>query len=251
LTSADHGRDVALVSERTARVVWPTQNALGQRFTRSTPNRSWEVVGIVGDARLRGLDQQSGLVTYVPYWTGTAQDFSLAVRTHHEPESAFGTVRHAVAALDPQLPLQRVRTMEAVLERTLAARRFQMRMMLAFAGAGLLLACLGVYSVVSAGVQSRAREFAVRLALGASRSNIARTVLREVFTPLAAGLVLGLGCGLAAAAAMASLLFEVKPYEPLVILGTAAAILATCAAACLAPAARATRADPTIALRET
>ncbi len=251
LTADDYGRNVALVSERTARLVWPNQNPLGQRFTRSNRNRDWEVVGLVADARLRGLDQQAGLATYVPYWTGTASDFSLAVRTYGEPETAFGAVRHAVAALDPQMPLQRVRTMEAVLESTLATRRFQMRMMLAFAGAGLLLACLGVYSVVSAGVEGRTREFAVRLALGATSTNIVRAVLSDALRPLVAGLVLGVALGMGAAATLASLLFEVAPYEPVVILGTVTVILGMGLAACLAPATRATRTDPMMVLRQT
>ena len=175
----------------------------------------------------------------------------MAVRTFNEPETGLGAVRDAVAALDPRMPLQRVRTMEAVLERTLGARRFQMRMMLAFAGAGLLLACVGVYSIVSAAVEGRTPEFAVRLALGARPANIVGAVLGDALGPIVAGLVLGVGGGVAAAATMASLLFDVVPYEPAVILGTVAVILVIGVAACLAPATRAMRTDPMLVLRQT
>ena len=174
----------------------------------------------------------------------------MAVRTFNEPETGLGAVRDAVATLDPHMPVQEVRTMEAVLERTLATRRFQMRMMLVFAGGGLLLACIGVYSIVSAAVEGRTAEFAVRLALGARPSNIARALLGDVLVPIVGGLVLGIAGGVTAAATMASLLFDVVPYEPAVILATVAAILAVGGAACLAPATRAMRTNPMMVLRQ-
>jgi ABC-type antimicrobial peptide transport system permease subunit len=139
--------------------------------------------------------------------------------------------------------------MEAVLERTLAARRFQMRLMLAFAGAGLLLACIGVYAVVSAGVARRTPEFAVRLALGATSRDIVRAVLREGLRPVLAGLIAGAAGGMAAAAYAASLLFGVTPYEPVAVAVAVAIIAIVSVAACLGPAVRALRTDPMQVLR--
>ena len=249
ITPADHGQPIALISEETARAVWPAGDAIGKRFTRTNRSRSWEVVGIVGDARLAGLDRAPGLTVYVPYWTAPVTDFSLAVRTYLEPGSAYGTVHRAVAAIDSTLPLQRVTTLDAVVDDTLAARRFQLRLMLAFAGAGVLLACLGIYSVVATGAERRTSEFALRLALGAGRSDILRAVLHEAMTPVLAGAILGLGAGVAGATLMAALLFEVAPYDPIVLLLSGAAIVATALAASLIPARRAMRTDPIAAMR--
>ncbi len=249
LTDEDRGRAVALIGERTARLVWPGQNPLGRRLTRSSRKVEWEVVGVVKDSRLRGLEREPGLVVYVPYWGATAAEFSLAVRSHGEPESVLGGVREAVARLDRQLPLQRVRTMEAVRESALATRRFQLTLMTAFAGAGLFLACLGVYSVVMGAVQRRTPEFAVRLALGATPAGLVRAVLGQGLRCVIAGLLVGVGAGIAVATAVASLLFGVSPYDPAVVLAVIAIIVGIAAVACLTPAARATRTDPMIALR--
>ena len=113
----------------------------------------------------------------------------------------------------------------------------------------MLLACLGVYSVLTAAVQRRTPEFAVRLALGATPGGLARTVLGQGLRAVVAGLVVGIGAGIGVAAAVASLLFGVTPYDPAVVLVVIGIILSIATAACLTPAARATRTDPMIALR--
>lgn len=250
MTEADRGRNVALVSQRTARTVWPGQSPLGGRFVRSQRGREWEVVGVVGDARIRGLDQEPGLVAYVPYWSGgTASEFSLVVRTAADPASVLAGLRHAVATLDRQLPLQRVRTMDAVLDATLASRRFLMWVIMAFGAAALLLACLGVYAVIAAAVERRTVEFALRLALGASPLTIARAVLRHGLGTVVAGLVVGLAGGVTAAMTVASLLFGVAAHEPRVVAGVAVVMLSIAVGACLGPMLRATRTDPVSALR--
>ena len=251
ISTADRGQAVALISERTARTVWPGGDAIGKRFTRTNKNRSWEVVGIVADARLVGLDRTPGLTVYAPYWSASTSDFSVAVRTFLEPASALGAVRRAVNAIDATLPLQRVTTLDAVVDDTLATRRFQLRLMLGFAGAGILLACLGMYSVVAAAAERRASEFALRLALGADRLTIVRAVIREAMTPVLVGAIVGVTGGVAGATSLAALLYEVTPYEPAVLLFAAVVILATALAASLIPAARAMRTDPITAMRST
>ena len=166
-----------------------------------------------------------------------------------EPESVFGAVRRAVTTLDPALPLQRVTTLDAVVDDTLATRRFQLRLMLGFTGAGILLACLGIYSVVAAAAERRTSEFALRLALGADRIAIVRAVLHEAMSPVIAGVVVGVSGGVAGATLLAALLFDVRPYEPAVLVVAAAVILVTALAASLVPAARAMRTDPIAAMR--
>jgi putative ABC transport system permease protein len=250
LEDADRRRNVALVSERTARAVWQDQNPVGRRFTRSNRQQEWEVVGVVADVRRLGLERDPGLTVYVPYWgTGTASEFTLAVRTSGDPASALGGVRDVVARLDRQLPLQRIRTMDAVLESTLANRRFQIRLMAAFGSAGLLLACLGVYAVVVSAVERRTPEFAIRLALGATPGVIARAVLGQGLRSVVTGLIVGIGGGMVAARSIASLLFGVSPYDAGVVAAVAGVMIGVGIAACLSPAARATRTDALIALR--
>ncbi len=251
LSDADHGRRVALVSHRTARTLWPGQSPLGRRFVRSQREIDWEVVGVVADARTRGLEQEPGLVAYVPYWGGrTPSDVSLAVRTSADPASVLAGVREAVAALDRQLPLQRIRTMDAVVDATLASRRFLMWLVMAFGAAGLLLACLGVFGVIAAAVERRTVEFAVRLALGAPPRAIARTVLAHGLGTVIAGLVVGLAGGVAAASAVGSLLFGVAPYDPAVVATVSLGMAGIGMAACLGPTVRAIRTDPVRTLRQ-
>jgi hypothetical protein len=165
LTTDDRGRDVAVISERAARTVWSSpQQALGRRFARNRGDVSWEVVGVVADARLRGLERVPGLVAYVPYGPRSTQaQLSLVVRTRADLQTATAIerLRDVVNALDPQLPLQRVRTLEAVLDDALALRRFQLHLVVAFAAVGLVLACLGIYGVSASAVERRRNELAL------------------------------------------------------------------------------------------
>jgi len=244
-TAADRGRDVAVISERAARTVWATpQEALGRRFSRGNRDTSWEIVGVVADARLRGPEQDPGLVAYVPYGPKSTQaQLSLVVRTRPDlaPAAVVGRIRNAVQSLDPQLPLQRTRTLDAVLDRALALRRFQLNLVVAFAVVGLLLACIGIYGVSASGVERRRNELAIRLALGASSGGVRRLVVRQGLAPVCLGMVAGLGLGIGTARVIASMLFGVAPGQPMVVGAVAAGVLLVAVAACLEPAIRAAR----------
>lgn len=240
LTRDDDGRRVAVINERTARAVWPGEEALGRSFTRGNRDISWEVVGIVADSRVRGLESEPGLVAYVPYGLRTPARLSLVVRGR-DGAAAIAGVRRAVAALDPQLPLQRVRAMDAVVDNALAMRRFQIALMTVFAAAGLLLAALGIYGVLSAAVEGRRGELAIRLALGASPGRVQRLIVRQGLVPVAAGLAAGLAGGVAIARVLGSLLFEVAPAQPAVVAAVAALVTGVGVAACVSPALRASR----------
>jgi ABC-type antimicrobial peptide transport system permease subunit len=159
------------------------------------------------------------------------------------------TVRDVVTGLDPQLPLQRVRTMSGVLETALATRRFQLLLMLAFSGVGLLLACLGVYGVISTIVARQEREFALRLALGATRTQIMALVFKRGLSPMVIGVCVGLALGAAASRTISSLLFGVELLEPLIMSGVAAVLVLVTTVACLEPAWRAARTSPSTMLR--
>jgi putative ABC transport system permease protein len=249
ISPADRGRRVAVVSERAARVVWPDRDPIGQHFTRSNRNQRWEVVGVVRDVHLFGLEQQPGPVAYVPHWDRTTPQFSLVVRTKADPTQVTRTLGDAVRQIDPLLPLQRIRTMTAVVDDTVAARRFQMTLTSAFATAGLLVACLGIYAVIAGAVQRRRTELAVRVALGATSRDVTAMVLSQGMRPVLWGLTAGSVAAAFVARAAAGLLFGVSPLDPFVYAAVAALVIAVSAAACLEPALRAARTSPLLALR--
>ena len=248
LTPDDHARPVAVISDHTARTLWPGQDALGRSFRRGRGD-VFEVVGIVADAKIAGFERDPGLVGYVPYGLNTRNGLSLVIRGNTGDAAAIAGARRVVKALDPDLPLRRVRTLDSVVDDALAMRRFQVRLLTAFGAAGLLLACLGIYGVLSAMVEARRPELAIRLALGAPPSIVRRLIIRQGLTPVIVGLAIGLAAGVGAARLTASLLFGVTPAHPGVLASVTAVVLAVAIAACLEPAARAARTSVVSPLR--
>jgi hypothetical protein len=250
LSPADHARPVAVISEQAARTVWPGQDPIGRLFTRSDKRIRFEVIGIVGDARLRGLERDAPLAAYVPYGIGTPQGFAVAARSTATEAATIARMREIIRGLEAELPLQRMRTFDAVVDEALALRRFQMRLVVGFALAGLALACIGIYGVASSAVERRRSELAVRVALGASASQVRRLVMRQGLTPILVGLVVGLALGVAAARAVAAMLFGVVPAQPVVVALVATIVLIAALAACLEPAVRAARTPVAPTLRQ-
>jgi putative ABC transport system permease protein len=240
-TRDDHNRRVAIINDHAARTLWPGEDAIGKSFSRGGRTVSWEVVGIVADSRVRGLEREPGLAAYVPFGLGTPTRMAIVVRAPRDEAGAVAGLIKAVGSLDPQLPLQRLRTMDAVLDRAVAMRRFQVALMTAFSAAALLLAALGVYGVLSAAVEGRRGEMAIRLALGASPARVQRLIARQGLVPVVLGLLIGLGCGMAVARLLGSLLFGVTPSQPGVLGLVAAVVMIVGAAACATPALRASR----------
>ena len=187
LTPDDHARAVAVISDHTARTLWPGQDALGRSFRRGRGD-VFQVVGVVADAKIQGFERDPGLVGYVPYGLNTRNGLSLVIRGNAGDDAAIASARRVVKALDPDLPLRRVRTLDSVVDDALAMRRFQVRLLAAFGAAGLLLACLGIYGVLSAMVEGRRAELAIRLALGAPPSRVGRLIVRQGLTPVIVGL---------------------------------------------------------------
>jgi predicted permease len=247
LTPDDHARPVAIISDKTARTLWPGQEAVGRSFKRGR-SETWQVVGVVADAKIRGLEQDPGLVAYVPYGLRTQGGLALVLRGSADPATVIASARQAVKALDPALPLQRVRMLDSVVDDALAMRRFQVRLMTAFGIAGLSLACLGIYGVLSGMVEGRG-ELAIRLALGASPAGVRRLIIRQGLTPVVIGLMIGLAGGVGVAKLAASLFFGVTAAHAGVIAAVVALVLAVAGVACLEPAARAARTSLVSALR--
>jgi putative ABC transport system permease protein len=247
----DRGRLVGLVSAITASRLWPGADPVGKRFCMGGGNGPWiEVLGVVGDIRGVSLNRAPENTVYVPYWQRSFNRVSLAVRTGMTATAAAPMLRTAIHEVDPEMPVPAVRTMDDLVDASVAQRRFQMTLVLLFAGAALLLASLGIYGVVSYAVGQRTGEMGIRMALGAQPAGIRALILRQGLTPVAAGLAVGIAGSLAMGRLLANLLFGTGAADPATIGGVAGVLLAVSAIATYLPARRATRVDPAAALRE-
>jgi len=249
-SEADGDRRVALVSARAARQLWPEGSPIGRRFRLGAPDQPpIEVVGIAGDVHGVSLQKAPNPTVYLPYWQRDRADLSLVVRTAMDPLSIATAIRGAIHGLDPELPVPRALALDQVVDASVRQRRFQLSLVLLFAAAALLLAVVGVYGVVSHSVTQRTGEIGIRMALGASRSDVWRMVVRHGLAPVAGGLVAGLVGALAAGRLVSGMLFGVRAADPLTFAAVAFTLLSAALAACAIPALRGTRVDPMVALR--
>jgi predicted permease len=250
LTANDEGKNYALISEFTARTLWPGQDAVGRQFIRGDEyERPFTVIGVVGNARTVTLAHADPMMIYVPYWYRSRAAATLLLRTRQDPLSMADAVRKAIWSADPGVSVPLVRTLDGVVADSVASRRFEMDLLLLFAVSALLLAGLGVYGVVTYSVVQRYREIGLRLALGAKRANIYAMVLRDGMAPVIAGTACGIGIAFGFARLLTSLLFGVSPFNPAIVAGTICILLAVGVAACMLPARRAGSVDPMQALR--
>lgn len=254
-TSHDRGRKVALISESAARKVWPGENAVG-KLIWNDPKPDWvEIIGVVADVRTEGLDKQPPMMVYVPYWDGAYWqgyvwgNATYVVRTAQDPSAMANALRAAIHKLDPELPLANVLTMREILSESVSSRRFQTLLTGIFASAALLLACLGIYGVISYSVARRTNEIGIRIAIGAQPSQVSMLVFRQGVRPVIGGLLVGVAGALATGRLIRSFLFGTEARDPAAILAVVLILLAVAAAACWAPARRASHIDPAIALR--
>jgi putative ABC transport system permease protein len=242
----------AVISKRTADLLWPGENPIGRTaiLWKGQSNRRGEVIGVVTDMRERGLEQGPTLAVYFPSGGALATTtLQLVVHTRGRPQDVVPALRTTVAGVDASLPVSNIRTLEEVVTASLAARRMTMWMIAAFAGLALLLALAGVYGVLAYSVTRRTSEIGVRLALGAEHGRVVRTVLSQGMRPVVIGAALGLAAALAASRLMASLLFEVSPYDPATYIAVAVTVIGVATLACYLPARRVLRVDPATALR--
>ena len=250
LSSSDEGKHYAVISELTARTLWPGKNPIGQQFSRAGLNENpFTVIGVVGNARTVSLAAPDPMMVYMPYWYRSDSTAGLLMRTHQDPESMADAIRRAIWSVDPEVPVPVVRMLGGVVEDSVANRRFEMQLLLLFAISALLLAGLGVYGVVIYSVVQRQRELGLRLALGAQRQNIYRLVLRDGLAPVLAGSIAGLAVAFSSARLLGSLLFQVSPYNSAIASGAVFVLVGLGTAACLIPARRAAMVDPMQALR--
>jgi putative ABC transport system permease protein len=196
-----------------------------------------------------GLERETSPQAYIPFSERPTNFLGLAVRAEGDPVGVAERIRAEVRALDRNQPVQRLQIMSRTLDDAVARPRFNLVLLGGFAFLALMLAAVGIYGVVSCGVTQRTHEIGVRMALGAQRGNVLRMVVGEGMRLAGLGVVLGLGGSLAAADVLASLLFGIPPHDALTFAAVAVLLIAVALAACWLPARRATRVDPSVALR--
>ncbi len=249
-TDNDWSKNVAVISEKTAKTLWPGKNPLGQQFSRGDPaEKPFTVVGVVADARTISLAKPDPMLIYVPYWYRCHAVAGLVVRTHQQPSEMANVLRQTIWSVDKSVPVPEMRALGGVVADSVANQRFEMDLLLVFAVSALLLAGLGIYGVVTYSVVQRHREIGLRIALGARRSSVYRLVLRDGIIPVAGGVAAGVALTFASARLVSSLLFEVSPYDPLLTAAAVFVLLLVGAVACLLPARRAAAVEPMQALR--
>jgi predicted permease len=248
---SDSGKNLALVSEKTAQTLWPGKNPIGQQFSRGDPatEKPFTVVGVVANARTISLTKPDPMMIYVPYWYRCEPGAGLVVRTRQNPSEMADAIRQVIWSVDRSVPIPTVRALGNLVADSVSNQRFVMDLLLLFAASALFLAGLGVYGVVTYSVVQRSREIGLRIALGAQRTSVYRLVLRDGLFPVVAGAVAGVAVAFGLARAMSSLLFQMSPYDPEVTAGAVCVLLAVGTIACLLPARRAAAVEPMQALR--
>jgi putative ABC transport system permease protein len=251
-TDADHADapPVVVINETLAKQAWPGEDALGRRLSDGGDNSPWmTVVGIIKDAHRADVTRAIRPELYTSILQATARTQTLLVRTAGDPNAIVSAVRRELQAIDPQLPLFNVTTLERELSLTLTQPRFQAVLLTVFASIALLLATIGIYGVTSHAVSQRTQEVGIRMAMGAARRDVLRLIFVQHLRPALAGLALGLLGAFALSRSLQGLLFGVGATDPMTFTLVGVALLAVAAVACWIPARRATRVDPLVALR--
>jgi ABC-type antimicrobial peptide transport system permease subunit len=207
-------------------------------------------VGVIKDIKNDGLDIDGVPHIYVSTYQDNSKQVSVVLRTSLPATQLEPQIRHEIQSIDPGLPVFNVSSMNDVLDRSLASRRFSADLVGGFAGLAVLLASIGIYGLLAYMVGQRSREIGIRMALGARRDDILRMFLRKGVTLAGVGIVAGLVFSASTASMMASLLYGVRPHDPAVFLIVPVLLLAVAALASYLPARRATKVNPMIALRE-
>jgi predicted lysophospholipase L1 biosynthesis ABC-type transport system permease subunit len=243
---------VVVVDEHMARQLWPASDAVGKRVrTGSAGSTSpWlTVVGVVGRVKQDALDSDPRIAMYVPHAQFTARAMNVAIRTVGDPARLAAVVREEIRALDPDLPVYGVKTMEERVQTSLAPRRFAMILLALFALVAMALAALGVYSVLAYFVNQSTRELGIRLALGATPNGLLLLIVKQGAGVTALGVAIGLVAALAATGLMESLLYGVSAVDPLTFSVVPLVLAAAAMLASYAPARRAARVEPAVSLR--
>jgi putative ABC transport system permease protein len=247
--------EVVLINQRTARRFFSGQNPVGQQIrvgaelARDARNGPKTIVGVVGDVKYGGLDEETPAEIYLPYEQHPVDAFTVAVRTLADGVASGASLGHDVAGLDPLLPLANVKDLPALVDASLAERRFTTLVILTFAAIAVSLAVIGVYGVLAYLVAQRRREIGLRLAIGASPSDVVWLFVREGAALTLVGLAVGLAGAVAAGRLFSGMLFAVTPADPATLASVVCALAGAAACATYVPARRAAGVDPNEALK--
>jgi putative ABC transport system permease protein len=242
---------VVIISEAMARHLWPGEDPLGKRLTASFHEKLGprEVVGVVGDVKSNGLDDEGGSTMYLPFRQAPRPWITFVARTASDPQGFVNPVSKAVYAVDSEQAISSVRTMDQVMTESLSGRRFNMTLLMTFAALALALAAVGVYGVMNYSVMLRRRELGIRIALGARALDVLRLVLGQGLALTLIGVAVGMAGAYALTRLMESLLYGVTATDFLTFGSVSGVIILVGLLASFLPARRATKVDPMIALR--
>ena len=251
-SGADHEQApmVAVINETMAKRYWPNASPIGQRIKETFRGGAWrEIVGIVGSVRHEARGEEPRPEMFVPLSQVPPASLNVAVRTQVEPASFAATLRRAVMVIDANMPVFEVRTMEERLFDSVAQPRFRTSLLGVFAALALVMAVVGLYAVMAVAVAQRTHELGIRIALGAPRHAVIGLVLRQGAKLVGVGIVIGLAGAWVLTRVLTTLLYEVRPNDPLTFLAVPVLLIVVALLACWLPARRASRVDPMVALR--
>jgi putative ABC transport system permease protein len=243
---------VAIVNETFVKRYLPNEDPIGKRFTFGDGNNNprWiTIVGVVRDTRRQGLDQPVRIESWMPHAQSPSRLMPVVLRTTGDPLALSRSAREAVWSLDSDLPIPKMETMEQILSESVAQRRLNMLLLSVFAAVALILAAVGIFGVMSYAVTQRTNEIGIRMALGAQTRDVLRLIVGQGMMLALAGVVIGLIATFALTRLMSSLLFGVRPTDPVTFAAIAVLLAGVALVTCWIPAWRATKVDPMIALR--
>ena len=240
---------VVVINQTMARRFWPNQDPLGKQIKFTEDDSTATIIGVVGDAKHFWLEEEQRPQVYGTFSQGPGLFATVVIRTAVEPLSLSEPVRQAIWKVDPDQPMWKIRTVEFLVDRSTADRRFLMALMGIFATLALALTIIGLYGVISYLVNQRTQEIGIRMALGAQLGDIMRMVLKQGMALVVLGVALGLGAAWILTRLMSRLLYQVSATDPLTFAGISLLLVAVALLACYIPARRATKVDPLVALR--
>jgi putative ABC transport system permease protein len=240
---------VVIINETLARLYFPNEDPVGKRLLSPDGTNPSEIIGVVGDVKHFGLEDEAEAYLYVPHAQNSNSALALVLRSAVDPQQMAALVRREVLALDRDQPVVDIKNMEQRLAETMSPRRLTVFLLGIFASVALVLAAVGIYGVIAYSVTQRTHEFGIRMALGAQRGDIIRLVIGQGMWLVLLGLAVGLVGAFAVTRLMTSLLFQVKPGDPVTFAVVAVLLSGVALLACYIPARRATKVDPMVALR--
>jgi putative ABC transport system permease protein len=246
---AHEAEPVLIINEELARRHWAGQDPIGRRMRFSDDGPWFTIVGIAGDVKQEGARLAARAQTFIPYWHLPEAGITVVLKTAAQPETLAMALRQAVRAVDPDIPVTNIAAMTTLVSDSIEEPRFLAVLVGLFAGLALVLAAIGIYGVLSYAVSQRSSEIGLRLALGAGRRDVFSLIVADGFRLAAIGIAIGIAVSLLVAPALSTLLFNIKPIDPMTFGLVVAIILGVGACASIIPARRATRVDPLTALR--